>query len=96
MGINLDGPMCPHNYHSPHGIAAEIAELLAAPPLSLAELLEDPEVRYRIGFSISQAAARPRRRKDATRAGRIGAKASRRRVRERLRRPEIDFTKHGC
>jgi hypothetical protein len=55
--------MCPPNDHSLHDSASEIAELLAAPPLSLAELLEDPEVRFRIGFSISRATARPRRGK---------------------------------
>jgi hypothetical protein len=55
--------MCPPNDHSLHDSASEIAELLAAPPLSLAELLEDPEVRSRIGFSISRATERPKRRR---------------------------------
>jgi hypothetical protein len=58
--------MCPPNDHSPHDSAFEIAELLAAPPLSFAKLFEDPEVRSRIGFYISQAAARPRGRADRT------------------------------
>jgi hypothetical protein len=47
-----------HDHH-----AAEIAELLAAPPLTLADLFGDPEVRSRIGFSISHATERPRRQK---------------------------------
>jgi hypothetical protein len=46
-----------------HDSESEIAELLAAPPLSLAELLENPEVCSRIGFSISRAATCARRRK---------------------------------
>jgi hypothetical protein len=49
-GDQPDGPMCPPKDFSLHDNASEIAELLADPPLSLAELFEDPEVRSRSAF----------------------------------------------
>jgi hypothetical protein len=55
--------MSPPKDHSLHDSASEFAERLLLPPLSLAELFEDPEVRSRIGFSISRAVERPRRRR---------------------------------
>jgi hypothetical protein len=59
------------NDRSPHDHVAAIAELLAIPPLSLGELFGDPEVRSRIGFSISHATERPRRRKQSRPARRV-------------------------